>query len=45
MLLQLVSTNKSSGERVTMTVTSVDTDAHVTYAMADYPKMGTQAKK
>ncbi len=39
MLLQMVSTNKNSGEKVTMTVTSIDTNAHVTYAMADYPKM------
>ena len=39
-LLQMVSTNSSSGERVTMTVTSIDTDAHVSYSMADYPKMG-----
>jgi hypothetical protein len=39
MLLQMVSTNKNSGEKVTMTVTSIDTNAHVTYAMAEYPKM------
>jgi uncharacterized protein DUF4412 len=38
MLLQMISTNKS-GEKLTMTVTSIDTNAHVTYAMSDYPKM------
>jgi hypothetical protein len=38
MLLQMVATNKS-GEKVTMTVTSIDTNAHVVYSMSDYPKM------
>jgi hypothetical protein len=38
MLLQMISTNKS-GEKLTMTVTNIDTNAHVTYAMSDYPKM------
>ena len=45
MLLQMVSTNRSSGEKVTMTVTSIDTNAHVTYAMVDYPKMDMSGKK
>jgi hypothetical protein len=44
MLLQMVSTSKNSGEKVTMTVTSIDTNAHVTYAMADYPKMDLAKK-
>ena len=39
MLLQMVSTSKNSGEKVTMTVTSIDTNAHVTYALAEYPKL------
>jgi hypothetical protein len=38
MLLQMISTNKS-GEKLTMTVTSIDTNAHVVYSMSDYPKM------
>jgi hypothetical protein len=45
MLLQMVSRNKNSGEQVTMTVTNIDTNAHVTYAMADYPKMDMTGKK
>jgi hypothetical protein len=39
MLLQMTSVNTKSGEKVTMTVTNIDTNAHVTYAMADYPRM------
>lgn len=35
----MTSTNRHSGENVTMRVTNIDTNAHVTYAMADYPKM------
>ena len=42
MLLQLTAVNTKTGETVTMTVTSVETSANVTYNMADYPKMGTQ---
>ena len=38
-LLEMTSTNRHSGENVTMRVTNIDTNAHVTYAMADYPKM------
>ena len=44
MLLQMNSTNKTTGESVSMTVTSVDTDAHVSYNMADYPKPGAAKK-
>jgi len=44
MLLQMVSMNRNSGEKVTMTVTSIDTNAHVTYAMSEYPKMDAGKK-
>lgn len=39
MMLEMTSVNNNSGERVTMKVTNIDTNAHVTYAMSDYPKM------
>jgi hypothetical protein len=39
MMLEMTSTNNSSGEKVAMRVTNIDTNAHVTYAMAEYPKM------
>ncbi len=42
MLLQMTGVNTKTGETVTMTVTSIETNANVTYNMADYPKMGTQ---
>ncbi len=45
MLLEMNSVNKTTGEKVTMTVTNIDTDAHVVYNMADYPKPGAAAKK
>ena len=44
MLLQMTSMNNKSGEKVTMTVTKIDTNAHVTYAMSDYPKMDASKK-
>jgi hypothetical protein len=44
MLLQLNSVNKTTGETVTMTVTSIDTDAHVVYNMSDYPRPGAAKK-
>ena len=44
MLLQLTGVNTKTGETVTMTVTSIDTNANVTYNMADYPKMGSGKK-
>jgi hypothetical protein len=44
MLLQMTSTNNKTAEKVTMTVTKIDTNAHVTYAMADYPKMDASKK-
>ena len=44
MLLQMTSINNKSGEKVTMTVTKIDTNAHVTYAMSDYPKMDASKK-
>ena len=39
MMLEMTSTNTGSGEKVAMRVTNIDTNAHVTYAMSDYPKM------
>ena len=42
MLLQMNGVNSKTGETVTMTVTSIETNANVTYNMSDYPKMGTQ---
>lgn len=39
MMLEMTSTNTGSGEKVMMRVTNIDTNAHVTYAMSDYPKM------
>ena len=39
LMLEMTSTNNKSGEKVTMRVTNIDTNAHVTYAMSDYPKM------
>jgi hypothetical protein len=44
MLLQMTSVNNKTAEKVTMTVTNIDTNAHVTYAMADYPKMDASKK-
>jgi hypothetical protein len=44
MLLQMTSANSKSGEKVSMTVTNIDTNAHVSYAMSDYPKMGSGKK-
>jgi hypothetical protein len=45
MLLEMTSTNANSGEKVTMRVTDVKTNANVVYAMSDYPKMDLGAKK
>lgn len=39
MMLEMTSTNKPSGDKVTMRVINIDTNAHVTYAMSEYPKM------
>lgn len=39
MMLEMTSTNANSGEKVTMKVTKIDTNASVTYSMSDYPKM------
>lgn len=39
MMLEMTSTNTKSGEKFTMRVTNIDTNAHVTYSMSDYPKM------
>jgi hypothetical protein len=44
MLLQVTSVNNKSGEKVSMTVTNIDTNAHVTYNMSDYPRMGAGKK-
>jgi hypothetical protein len=44
MLLQMTSVNNKSGEKVSMTVTNIDTNAHVTFAMSDYPRMGVGKK-
>ena len=43
-MLLMTAVNNKSGETMTMTVTNVDTNANVTYNMADYPKAGTQKK-
>ncbi len=45
MLLQMNSASKTTGETVSMTVTNIDTDAHVSYNMAEYPRPGAAAKK
>ena len=45
MLLQMTSVNNKTGEKVSMTVTNIDTNAHTTYAMSDYPPMGAGMKK
>ena len=39
------SANTKSGDKVTMRVTDVKTNANVAYAMSDYPKMDMGAKK
>lgn len=39
MLLEMSSTHRGSGERVTMRVTDIDARARVSYAMSDYPRM------
>lgn len=39
MLLEMTSTHRGSGDRVTMRVTEIDTRARVAYAMSDYPRM------
>ena len=44
MLMQMTSLNNKTGEKVSMTVTNNDTNAHVTYAMSDYPRMGAGKK-
>jgi uncharacterized protein DUF4412 len=44
MLLQMNGVNSKTGETVTMTVTSIETNANVTYNMSDYPKMGAANK-
>ena len=44
MLLELKSTSKKSAEQVTMTVTNIDTNAHVSFSMSDYPKMDAGKK-
>jgi hypothetical protein len=44
MLLQMTSVNNKTGEKVSMTVTNIDTNAHVTYAMSDYPRRGAGKK-
>lgn len=45
MLLQMTSMDNKTGEKVSMTVTNVDTHAHTTYAMSDYPSIGAEGKK
>lgn len=44
MMLEMTSTNANSGEKVTMKVTKIDTNAKVTYSMSDYPKMEMEKK-
>lgn len=45
MLLQMTGVNNKTGEKVSMTVTNIDTNAHATYAMSDYPPIGAGQKK
>lgn len=44
MMLAMTAVNNKTNETMTMTVTNVDTNASVTYNMADYPKAGAQQK-
>jgi hypothetical protein len=44
MLMQVTSVNNNTGEKGSMTVTNIDTNARVTYAMSDYPKLGAGKK-
>jgi hypothetical protein len=44
MLMQVTSVNSKTGEKGSMTVTNIDTNAHVTYAMSDYPRLGAAKK-
>jgi hypothetical protein len=44
MLMQLTSVNSKTGEKASMTVTNIETNAHVTYAMSDYPRLGIAKK-
>ncbi len=45
MLLQMTGVNNKTGEKVSMTVTNIDTNAHTTYTMSDYPPIGAGQKK
>ena len=44
MLLQVVSVNNKTGEKGSMTVTNIDTNAHMTIAMSEYPRLGAGKK-
>src|ERR1035437_9374241 len=44
MLMQVTSVNSKTGEKGSMTVTNIDTNAQVTYAMSDYPRLGAAKK-
>jgi Domain of unknown function (DUF4412) len=45
MLLAMNGVDNQTGEKVSMTVTNIDTHAHTTYAMSDYPPIGAEKKK
>ena len=45
MLLAMNGVDNQTGEKVSMTVTNIDTNAHTTYAMSDYPPIGAGKKK
>ena len=45
MLLQMTGVDNKTGEKVNMTVTNIDKNAHTTYAMSDYPPIGAGKKK
>lgn len=44
MLMQVTGVNSKTGEKGSMTVTNIDTNAHVTYAMSEYPRLGAGKK-
>jgi hypothetical protein len=44
MLMQVTGVNSKTGEKGSMTVTNIETNAHVTYAMSDYPRLGAGKK-
>ena len=45
MLMQVTGVNSKTGEKGSMTVTNIDTNAHVTIAMSEYPRLGAGKQK